>query len=522
MTASREDLAAGRPVTAAPQDAAELSRGQVRGSALLLLGRLASMVLTVATQVVVVRTLSTTDFGAFAFALAITSACRTLLSLGQSKSLSRHLAMYDEQRDHGRLIGAALVTGLTVLLTSLVVVSGVLLLRDQIGVTFLDSVDAVEVLVVLVFLAPVEALDEVFVAMFAVFAKPTAIFFRRYLLTPALRFGTVVAVALTGGTAMQIAVGYVATSVLGIALYVVLLWSVLGERGILRDLERHQVVLPFRDVFSFSLPLLSLELVYLSTHVGSVLLLAYYWSAAEVADYRAVFPAARLNQFVYAGFGLLFLPMAARLFARGDREGLRSRYWHSAMLLAVLSFPVCAMTVPFAPATTVALFGERYADAAGLLAILGLGYYLNVCLGFNLLALQVVGRVRFLLGVNVLVAAGNLGLGLALVPARGATGVAVANAVTLLVQNALYQWGLRRALGTRFLDRSCRRVYLVIVAALLLLTTCQVLLDPGIVVALPVAGVVSLGLLALTRRQLEIGETFPELLRVPGLRRLLV
>lgn len=520
MSASKQALPAGRPVTDAP-DAAELSRGQVRGSALLIVGRLASMVLTVATQVVVVRTLSTTDFGAFAFALAITSGCRTLLSLGQSKSLSRHMAMYDEQRDHGRLIGAALVTGLTVLLSSLVVVSGVLLLRNQIGATFLDSVDAVDVLVVLVFLAPVEALDEVFVALFAVFAKPVAIFFRRYLLTPALRFGTVVAVAVTGGTATQMAVGYVLTSVLGIALYAVLLGSVLRERGVLSGLERRQVVLPFREVFSFSLPLLSQELVYLSTHIGSVMLLAYFWNASEVADYRAVFPAARLNQFVYTGFALLFLPMAARLFARGDREGLRTRYWHSALLLAVLSFPVCAMTVPFAPATTVALFGERYADAAGLLTILGLGYYLNVCLGFNLLALQVVGRVRYLLGVNVLVAAGNLALGWALVPAHGATGVAVANAVTLLVQNVLYQWALRGALGTRFVDPSCRRGYAVIGAALLLLTACQLLLDPTLVVALPLAAVVSLGVLFLTRRQLEIEQTFPELLRVPGLRRLL-
>lgn len=521
MTAS-EGAVGGPRAADAPQDAAALGRGQVRGSALLVGGRLASMVLTVATQVVVVRTLSTADYGAFAFALAITSACRTLLSLGQSKSLSRHLAVHDEQRDHGRLIGTALVTGLTVLLSSVVVVSCVLLLRDPIGATFLDSVDAVDVLVVLVLLAPVEALDEVFVAMFAVFARPVAIFFRRFLLTPALRLATVAAVALTGGTAEHVAIGYVATGLLGIALYAVLLWSLLRDRGVLQGLARKDVVLPFRDVFSFSLPLLSQELVYLSTHLGSVMLLAYFWTAADVADYRAVFPAARLNQFVYAGFALLFLPMAARLFARGDLEGLRSRYWHSAVLLAVLSFPVCAMTVPFAPATTVALFGERYADAAVLLTILGLGYYLNVCLGFNLLALQVVGRVRYLLAVNVAVAAGNLALSWLLVPAHGAVGVATANAVTLLAQNVLYQWALRGSLRTRFVDPSCRRAYAVVAGGLLVLAGLQLLLDPDLLLALPLAAAVWLAVLSLTRRQLELEQTFPELRRVPGLRRLLL
>ena len=42
-------------------------------------------------------------------------------------------------------------------------------------------------LVILIVLAPIQALDDVLMSGFAVFANPRAIFFRRYVLNPILR-----------------------------------------------------------------------------------------------------------------------------------------------------------------------------------------------------------------------------------------------------------------------------------------------------------------------------------------------
>lgn len=510
----------GQEQAPSPDDAAEadLARRQTRGSSLLLAGRVAAMLLTVTTQVVLVRALSKSDFGAFAFALSIASASRVLLSLGQGRSLSRHLAVYDEQRDYGRLFGSVAVTACTIVATSVVLVGVLLLTSGAVADTFLDTPSAADVLVLLVFLAPVEAVDEVFLSLFAVFARPRAIFFRRYLLTPGLRFVTVLVVAATSGTATQIAAGYVLTSVLGIALYAVLLRGVLRERGILQHLRPRGLVLPWREQFSFSLPLISNEFVFLSINTGSVLLLAYVATAEAVADYRAAFQAARLNQFAYAAFTTLYLPMAARYFARGALGRLRDEHWRTAMLLSVLSFPACAMTVAFAPVTTTTLLGDRYAGAAPIMAVLALGYYVNTCLGFNALALQVAGRIRYLLVVNVVVALANLALGLALVLPFGAVGVAASNAVALLLQNVLLQLALRRQLGTGFVDRRFLPGYAAVVVGLLLLAGAQVLLDPPILLALLLGAVVSIGVLVATRGLLRLDETFPELARVPVVR----
>jgi O-antigen/teichoic acid export membrane protein len=365
----------------------------------------------------------------------------------------------------------------------------------------------VKVVLILVFLAPLEALDQVFVSLFAVFSKPRAIFFRKYLFTPGLRFGVVLALALTGSSVTFLAVGYVAAGVVGLVVYVLVFVRVLRERGLLRHLRLRRLVLPYRAVFAFSLPLITGEFLLLSLNAGGVVILGHFHPAAEVASYRAVFNPARLNAAVLAAFMPLFLPLAARLFERADIDGLRRAYWHTGAFVAVLTFPVFALTGPLA-----------YADSGPVLALLSVGYYFSAVLGFNAYTLQVCERIRFLVVVNVSLAALNIGLSLLLVQRYGAVGIATAGLTTLVVQNVVNQWALRRAIRTAFIDRSCVRLYLVIVAGAAGLWAFQALVEPGLVIGLVAAAVASFVVLLAGRGAIELGDTFPELRRVPVLR----
>lgn len=505
-----------------PAGSAAMGREQVRGSALLLMGRVASLLLTTATQIVIVRVLTKADFGAFAYALALVAAGRILLSLGQGKLLSRFMSTYEEQRDYDRMFGAMFLAAGTIVVTTGLTLTALFIFRDPLIGSAVGGGAAVQMVFILAFLGPLEAFDQVFVSLFAVFSKPRAIFFRKYLLTPGLRLVVVVVLAVTGAGVTLLAVGYVVAQLIGLMLYFGMLIGMLRERGLLGHLRLRRIVLPYRAVFSFSIPLITSELVSLSMNVGGVLILAFYQSIEEVANYRAVLPAARLNQVVFAVFVTLFLPMAARLFARNDREGLRHSYWQTALFLAVFTFPIFAVTGPFAPTTTEVLFGARYAESAVVLALLAAGYYFNVMLGFNAFTVQVCGRIRYLVGVNVVVGVLNLALSFALVPRLGAAGVAIANLTALVTQNVLNQLALRGSIGSGFVDRRHLRGYAVIIGCAALLFALQVLVRPGLVLSLVAASVASLIVLAANLRALELGETFPELMRVPLLRRLLV
>jgi len=498
-----------------------MDRQHVRGSALLLLGRLLSLLFTVATQVIVIRALAKSDYGVFAYALTLVASGRILLSLGQGKLLSRFMSKYEEQRDFPRMFGSLLLAVCTILVTSTVLIATLWLFAEPLLGASFDDPRAVDVLLVLMFMAPMEALDQVFVSLFAVFSRPRAIFFRKYLLTPGLRLGVVVALVLFQGDVFALAAGYVGTQLFGLAVYMALLVQVLKEREIFQHLRLRRIVWPFREVFSFSIPTMTNELVVLATHLGTVVLLGFYYGAVQVADYRAVMPAARINLIVFQTFLTLFLPMAARLYTRGEYTNLRDAYWRSSVFLAVFTFPIFAMTGVFATETTVTLFGERYASSGSVLMALTVGYYFSVALGFNVFVLQIHGRLRFLVVSNICAAAVNLGLAVVLIQKYGALGAALAIAVTMIGQNVANQLALASTMRAHRGPRTgYLRPYLAIGAVAGALAVVELVFHPGIFVALGVAALASLVLVRLSRRWLHLADMFPELLRVPLLGRL--
>jgi len=83
------------PVQAPPAPAVlsggEATRRQIRGSSLLLGGRMLSLAVNFATQVLIVRYLSKADFGAFAYGLSIVSLGEALAVLGLDKAIARFL-----------------------------------------------------------------------------------------------------------------------------------------------------------------------------------------------------------------------------------------------------------------------------------------------------------------------------------------------------------------------------------------------------------------------------------------------
>jgi O-antigen/teichoic acid export membrane protein len=219
-------------------------------------------------------------------------------------------------------------------------------------------------------------------------------------------------------------------------------------------------------------------------------------------------------------FALLFTPAAARLFARGDREGMSDLYWRTSVWVAVASFPVLAATTAFAEPVTVAMFGERYSGSATILALLSVGYYVSAALGFNGVTLRVHGLVRPVVVVSLLAAGLNLALNLILIPPFGAIGAGVGTCATFLVHNVLKQAALTRSTGIPFFERRHLRAYATIAGSAGALVALSLVTTPPLVLCVVLVVVASSVVLLTSRASMQIGATFPELQRLPLLRRL--
>jgi O-antigen/teichoic acid export membrane protein len=490
----------------------------VRGSSLMLVGRLAALVVTFLTQVLIVRHLSAGDYGAFAYALSAVLLLQSLLPLGMDRSDTRFLALYDERSDRGRLLGVIVLEAGTVVLLGAVAVAGAWALQGSLEGSLTSSARAFDVLLAVLVLAPLQALDTLVVNVFAVFAKPWSVFVRRYVLDPGLRLLVAIALVVTNGGVLFLALGFVAAGLLGLAIYTVLLVRLLARAGFLAGMSLRTLVLPVREVLGFSLPLLLTNVVAVATTELAAVLLGHYHPSAEVAAFRAVEPLAQLNLVVMFSFTTLFTPAAARLCAREDHAGLRELYWQSACWVAVLTFPVLCVTTALAGPVTVAAFGDRYSGSAVYLALLSAGYYLNAALGFNGITVLMLGRLRYLTFGNLAVLVWIVGVDLLLIPRWGATGAVVAVLSSVLVHNVVKQLGLGFGAGIGAFDRRHAVILLRLGVVAVALNLIGLAVSPSLPVGLAVVAGVTFILLRVTGPALDLGGMFPELARIRLLR----
>jgi O-antigen/teichoic acid export membrane protein len=497
------------------------TKKHIRNSSLLLSGRFISMGISLLVQILTVRYLAKSDYGAFAYTLAIASFGSSIAVFGLDKTITRFAPIYHEQREYNKLFGSLVLT------LSTVATIGILLVVLTFGLqrmfaTALADPQTMALMLIVIFIVPLDALDTLFEGIFAIFASPRTIFVRRHLLGPGLKLAAVLLLILVKADVYFLAVGYLLATLVGVLTYLFLLVKLLRQQDLLQYVSWRSLQLPVKELFGFSLPLLSSDLVFMLRSYLPVILLEYLHSTAGVAAFRAVVPVARLNMIVYQSFTFLYMPYAARMFARNERQELNDLYWRSAIWIAIFSFPIFVVSCSLAQPFTVFLFSNRYAESGLILALLSLGNYVNAAFGFNTHTLRVYGKVRTIVILDTASVIVGAAASFLLIARYGALGAAISTSLTMIVQNLLYQIALQFGTDVKIFDPVYRQVYLSIICAGGSVFLVQWLLAPSIYISFGIALLASLAVLLVNRKVLTVEQIFPELLRIPFVKHLLV
>ena len=505
-------------ITSSPVPAHQATKKHLRGSTLLLTGRFIAMATNFAVQVLIVRFLSKSDYGAFAYAMSLISLGSSLVVFGLDKTVTRYIPIYQERGEHSKVYGALIMMAMTIFSIGLLLVILVFGLQGWIAGSLIEDPQAVRLLVLMVLLVPIQAFDSLLVGMLAIFGKPSAIFFRRHVLGPGLKLLVVLLLVLLGYNANFLATGFVIVGALGVAIYSWILVRDIRQQELGKHFDARNLSFPVKEIFGFSIPLFTTNIVYVLRSQLVIVLLGYFQTTRDVASFRAVQPIADLNTVAIQSFGLLFLPAIARLFAKEDHEGINNLYWQSAIWITIITFPIFLATFSLADPLTLMLFGQRYAQSGPIMALLALGYYFNAALGFNADTLRVYGRLRYTVTIDFISMVLSVGLSLLLIPAYGPMGAALGTCGTLVLYNILNHIGLKFATRVNLFKMEFFRVYISVILGALLLFAFQNLVDASIYIDLILAGIISLIVLFLNRRFLQVEQTFPELLRFPVFR----
>ena len=503
------DAAAAPPL----KNTGNTERSQIRGSSLLLGGRILALGINCLAQILVVRYLSTTAYGAWAYGLSVVIACEAFSALSLEQSLARFVPIYFERRQLSRLMGAVTLSLGLVGATSLIFILPFYLAPGHLS-RLIREPQSQQLLLILILLVPLESTDALFEGLLASFNGARAIFVRKYLLAPLLKVGAIGAIWAASLSVRWLAVAYVSTSAIGLLFYIGTLRRTLGKTGLLHGSVLRHIDIPARELLAFTFPVMTTTFVSVLNHSIAAMMLGFFHDAVQVAYYRVIYPIATLNQVVFQAFLVLYTPSAARLFARNDTRGIHRLYWSNAVWMGTLSFPIFIATCGFARPLITLLYGTRYQPSSMVLLLIATGYFVSVAMGFNVQTLQVFGRIRYIVIVNTAAIVANVVANLIVIPRYGAVGAAAVTLGTIVLHNLLNQ-GALWLLGIRLPGRRYWRFFTVLALASAAVFVIHFLAEEHLILAILISAVAAVTVLLAGLAELDLHETFPEAQRLP-------
>ena len=263
-----------------------------------------------------------------------------------------------------------------------------------------------------------------------------------------------------------------------------------------------------REMTLFSLPLVLSSLSAILLSQVDTLMIGYYLPSARAGVYNAAWPLARGVGVIVSSFGFLFLPLMSRLDAGGRRAEVNRMYKIATKWIYVISFPALLCLVVFADDLLLAVFSAEYTAGATALVILVLGSFTSAAFGRCQDTLSAFGYTTYIFAINAVAGAFNVVLNAALIggygpiPSLGIEGAALATAISSVTLNGSALAVLWSKSGVNPVSRTTVRTFLLLPLALFppaLLLADQVTLPlPALIAVVPVAGVCSVAVLALT------------------------
>lgn len=158
-----------------------------------------------------------------------------------------------------------------------------------------------------------------------------------------------------------------------------------------------------------------------------------YASDPEIAVYSIAFSAVTAVRLIPEAMGAVISPAFATLFGAGASDRIRSGYSRAVRLLLLLTLPLTGGLLVLGPPALRIVYGEDYAAAGPILAIMVATLPLVAVLNVSEGLLVGLGRVRAPLIAGGIAAIANIALAFALIPEHGAMGAALASTTAQIV-----------------------------------------------------------------------------------------
>ncbi|MCU4742723.1 flippase [Halobacteria archaeon AArc-m2/3/4] len=435
--------------------ASELS-ALLSSAALVMVGGIVASVAKLGERVVIGRLLSPDAYGEVSIGLAMLTFTSTIALAGCTQGVSRFIPRYDSDTDRrGVWVSGLLITAGFALVISLVLFA----YAETVAGMLFETPEAVIFVQLLALSLPFLVGFRIAVAGIRGYENTVFRTIVHDFLEPFLRIGLIAGLILAGMGIVAAGVAYLATAILTFVVAHLLLSRLMRLRGAFRTHAR--------ELLRFSAPLVVATVIGTMLTRTDTLMLGYFRSSYEVGMYDAAYPIAGGLLVVLSAFGFLYLPIASRLDSNGDRDAVDDIYATTTKWVYVITFPAFALLVVFPTEVIHIVFGPDYTEAAAVLPILAVGFFVSAAAGRDRETLSALGATTWIAVGNVFGLTLNVLINLVLIPRYGFMGAGVASVTSLLSVHVVVCGVLAIKYGITPLSKSATRTYVGLPVVLL-------------------------------------------------------
>ncbi len=423
-----------------------------------ILGAVVSNVATFLVALLIARLSGEALLGAFAVLFALRAILVLVCGLGMRVAMTKFVAASRARADYAGLRGAVRIGVGAPVCAAVVAGVALALLAPVLAEQVFHQSAMTDPLRVVALSLPFAVLMDVTLAATQGFQSMRAFARIGMILEPLCRLGLATVSLLAGWDLMGLAGGLLVASIIG---------GIAGSVALVRRVRSLPAAEPFHawhSLFQFAGVSWVASMATQGILWIDVVLLGALVAADEVGVYQVATRAVVAAMIVISPLTASMAPRIAHHWEQQDLGRLTANY--SDVVRWTWRLTIVPLVVLFAaPGAVLACFGPGFSDGTAVVLILGGGALVEALAAPSAVLLNQVGRNRLNMVINVGALVGNIALNLALIPAMGITGAAIAWVLTLLVPGVIRVAVVRHLVTHRW---PVRRTHLVSAAAALL------------------------------------------------------
>ncbi|CAD6491117.1 MAG: Polysaccharide biosynthesis protein [Candidatus Argoarchaeum ethanivorans] len=403
-----------------------------KGTGIVFIGTMIGMFLGFIGTVIIVRYLTTSEYGLFSLALTV-GIIAGISNLGIGEGATRYIAYFRGQQASKKISGVIVASVQITVIASVLCSVLVFLSSDAISLAILQNNDLSTILKILSITIPFSVLSGTVISIFRGFGVVNAKVYFNDVFLQILRISFFAAVVFLGLSLIGAVYAYLGVVVITCAALVV--YAVKKVPVLVGKVRGYE---PMRkELLLFSLPLFGqgiLAIIIIST---DKLMLGYFKTAEVVGLYSVASTLANLIPIFLTSLAFIYVPIVSQLYAKNLLDEIRRTYAVLTKWVFSAALPIFLIMFLFPDSVLNILFGARYMQAGIALQLLALGFFTHSFLGPNGMTLMVMGKTRILLVFALIQTIMNVSLNFLLIPPMGIAGAAVASAVSITTINLL-------------------------------------------------------------------------------------